>query len=352
MNYPTRLNPNILLTERCNQSCNYCFAKQQMNIVTKKEMPLNDILRLADFLKKNKQNKIRLMGGEPTLHSQFKPIISHILSRNLKIKVFTNGLFSQELAHWLSEKGGSIQYIINLTVSGFQSEYGKRIIENNLKTLKNSEIVAAITINSLDFEDEPIIDFIKKNKIESVRCGIANDLIGDSNWLDFEHYKKFGSIIAFLTDKLREAGVSKIILNCGFTPCMFQASQINDLLKSGVEILGWGCKGKKGVFDVSTDLSIFPCFVLTNFKAKNIFDFKDLKMAKKFLENLIFFSADELFRFEPCEDCLYFKRFECRGPCRGWVINNLNRQKTFANFPKPLYYKIIYNLLYFSRNWL
>ena len=348
-----KLLPNILLTNICNQSCDYCFAKNEMKWAAKKEMSFADLQKIVDFLKKYGRNEIKLMGGEPTLHSRFKEIIDFILDSGFKIYLFTNGLFAPELAVWLGEKKSSIEYTINLTTPAFQSEAGKKILENNLRILReNAKITAAITIDDLNFNYDPLIDFMKKNKIEAANINIANNLIGASNWLKWDQYKSFGSVVVSLVKKLSGINVLEISLSCGFVPCMFTQKQIEEFNKAGITMNSWGCDSKKGAFDISTDLNAFPCFVLEDFKAKNLFDFKDAQTVKKFLENLFFYASDELLKFEPCHECLYFKRLECRGPCKGWVINNLNKQKIFANLPKTFYYKIIYNLLHLSRNWI
>ena len=349
------MNPNILLTEKCNQSCNYCFAKQKMRRAEKEEMSLEDVRKIIYFLKKNSQEEIRLMGGEPTLHPQFKEIVDFILSQGLKIRLFTNGLFSPELTDWLNKKGIFIKYMINLTTPAFLLETSerKRLIENNLKILKkNAEIIAAITIDNLDFKDEPIINFLKKIEIKFVRLGIANVPI-DSNWLKWEQYKDFGLIVTSFINKLRKISVTKINFNCGFTPCMFTQKQIIDFQEAGIKINGWGCDGKKGAFDVSTDLSIFPCFILENFKAKNLFDFKNLKTAKKFLENLVNYSIFNLslFVLEHCKNCSYYKT-KCPGPCFGNFAINPGDKEPFKNFQNTFYFKFIYNLLYLFRNHL
>ena len=105
MGISQKTNPNILLTEVCNMNCAYCFAKETMMAPPKKEMSLADFERLLVFLKNNRQNEVRLMGGEPTLHSQFKEIVDLALSHSLKVKIFTNGFFSEDLAHWLANSG-------------------------------------------------------------------------------------------------------------------------------------------------------------------------------------------------------------------------------------------------------
>ena len=353
-----KLNPNILLTEKCNQSCSYCFAKKKMEETAKKEMSADDIRKIVGFLEKNGQDEIKLMGGEPTLHSQFKEIIDFILSRGFKIKLFTNSLFSKDLAEWLSRKGGSINYSVNLSTPAFGTEAGRSAIARNLNLFNDSRIEASVTIDSLEFEPSSLIEFVKNNNIQSVKFGVANKLIGDKNWLPFEQYKNFSFLIYSLIKKLKEEiNVNTITFNCGFTPCMFEQGQIDYFLKKKVRINGWGCAGKWGSFDISADLNIFPCFVLKDLGGRNIFAFKDLRAADKFVKNLLKYAIykSPLSTFEFCKKCLYYKHYKnlkCFGPCLGYVINNLNGQKLFEDLLNAPRYKIINRLLYTFRNWV
>ncbi len=351
MNYYAKLNPNILLTNVCNQSCSYCFAKNEMKSAAKKEMDFSDLKRVMKFLKDSGQSEIRLMGGEPTLHSQFREVVDLILSQDLKIRLFTNGLFPEELAEWLAVKGNQIHYVFNFTTPAFQMGAGKKIIRKNLRVLKNQEVYASITIDSLKFSSQPFIGLIKEYNISRVRLGIANFLIGNSHWLKFDQYKDFGSVIFLLINKLKEAGVIHISLNCGFVPCMFSSEQICELKTEGVKINGWGCKGKFGAFDVSTDLSIFPCFVAEDIKAKNLFDFNDLRKAAGFFQKLLrYYPINSGFLLTgKCGDCPYLKNSKCSGPCLGYINNSNNALKNIQN---NFYFKSIYRLLYFFRNGL
>ena len=63
----------ILVTENCNAKCSHCFnAAYRSN----KEIDLTTYSRLCDFLASNKIQRVKIMGGEPTVHSSFEEIIA------------------------------------------------------------------------------------------------------------------------------------------------------------------------------------------------------------------------------------------------------------------------------------
>ena len=68
--------PNIAFINYCNLSCPYCFANEF--IEEKKQLISEEQLKkILNFLKLNKQNqaKIGIIGGEPTLHPDFKKLL-------------------------------------------------------------------------------------------------------------------------------------------------------------------------------------------------------------------------------------------------------------------------------------
>ena len=82
---------NILLTQKCNQKCPYCFASyNEGNDYISKE----NFVKAIKFLKKTPGEKIGLLGGEPLLHPEFAELCN-ILNEDRDIRdvvVFTNGI--------------------------------------------------------------------------------------------------------------------------------------------------------------------------------------------------------------------------------------------------------------------
>lgn len=348
-NFP-RLNPNILLTETCNGACKFCFAKNQMAMAEKKEMDLNDFRELLKFLKKNQQTKVRLMGGEPTLHSHFKEIIDLAIENEFNVIIFTNGFFSEELAHWMAKKGESLQYSINLAAIAFAPEEKKRSAENNLKILsESSKISGSLTVDSAMFKYARVIELVQKNKFQSIRIAIANNMVNNSlNNSIADDYKDIIATVIQLVDRLKKTGVFKIFFNCGFTPCMFQKEQIYKLKKTGVKINGWGCSGKIGSFDITADLRMFPCFSSQELEIKKILNFRKLKSAQKFSDKLLKYFTKKIMTpiFPECEKCAYYKRGECMGPCLGYAFDSSNEKNITKELKKEYSFRITKKLLH------
>lgn len=355
MNKISKSNPNILLTEMCNRSCSYCFAKNKIATTEKKEMGLADLKKILDILEKNRRGEVRLMGGEPTLHSQFKKVIDLILSRGLKIRLFTNGFFPEKLAHWMTARGSSIKYTFNLTAVVFSPKSEKEVMERNLKILKKSSVICGnIIIDSTKLDNATLVNFIKINEIKFIRIGIANNMIPNYLTTISVQYEDAIAITMQLAKELKKAKVTHISLNCGFTPCMFQKQQIEQLKEDQIKINGWGCQGKLGAFDIATNLRIFPCFMAEDLKINDPSVLNSLDSAriffKKFFRYLINFPS--LATMNNCKKCYYFQKSQCTGPCIGYIKNNIDDNKILSEFKNSYSFKIIRKLLYIFRNWI
>lgn len=343
MSQNSKLNPNILLTEICNLSCPFCFARKIVSKTQKREMDVRDFQRLLDFLEKNGQTEVRLLGGEPTLHSQFKEIVAYAILRKFKIRLFTNGFFSNELARWMAGKKQSIVYSVNLAATAFASEENKLVVERNLEILGNaSKIDGSITVDSADLNKyTSIVALVEKNKFESVRIAIANNTVDNSGSRSVaDDYKKVIVAIVGLVDELKKTGDFSLSFNCGFTPCMFERREIKRLLEAGIRLRGWSCQGKAGSFDVTSDLYTFPCYIADELKTAKVFDFKNLGLAKAYNNSLFeyAFRNSSLSTIKKCTSCSFFKRRECRGPCLGYICNNKKEKEKYDNFKKSLRY--------------
>lgn len=79
----------ILITENCNAKCPHCF-----NVAYRenKEIDVNTYVKLCEYLSSNNMHRIKIMGGEPTVHSSFEEIIAISQAYFESIILFTNAM--------------------------------------------------------------------------------------------------------------------------------------------------------------------------------------------------------------------------------------------------------------------
>lgn len=87
----------ISITEKCNLRCLYCMPEEGISLSPKEHLlTVPEILYLSSLFVSQGVNKIRLTGGEPTVHPQILPLLKDIgslRSKGLKeLAITTNGL--------------------------------------------------------------------------------------------------------------------------------------------------------------------------------------------------------------------------------------------------------------------
>ena len=95
----------VLITDKCNASCSNCINK-----AIRTESCFIDFLRfkaIAQYFSENNVSRIRIMGGEPTIHPEFREIVSYSQTLFSRVTVFTNGL-NNSILDFLPRESDSI----------------------------------------------------------------------------------------------------------------------------------------------------------------------------------------------------------------------------------------------------
>jgi cyclic pyranopterin phosphate synthase len=96
----------ISLTDKCNMRCVYCMAEDMVFMPSDDLMTTPEILRLINTFARLGIDKIRLTGGEPSIHPDLIEIVSGIRDAGIsRISMTTNGLRLADLAKPLKAAG-------------------------------------------------------------------------------------------------------------------------------------------------------------------------------------------------------------------------------------------------------
>lgn len=321
------LPPNILITNFCNQNCPFCFARAEMsNKLIRKEMSLEDFKKTLLKIKKNPEIQVvKLLGGEPTLHSRFKEIIELSLKYFPQVQIFTNGIYSDELTQFLIKKSPRIGFTFNVSTPGFLINHQVRtlVLKRISQLIDHSLITLSLTFD-MNTDIKPVFNFLNSDllkKIHRFRLGFSNPVVGEKNYYQFSDFPKMGKQVVYIITKVRKNNKkAKIELNCGFTRCMFTNEEFK-LIKKETNFYGFSCFGKTASFDLQTDLTAFHCFPLStqdkiNTKKKS---FKNVN--KKLLTKRLEYWKK--IRQNICVKCPFygFSNDKCPGPCLGFLFN-------------------------------
>lgn len=307
---------NIILTNICNRNCPYCFARSEMEIrdadssSDKFFMPMKNFLLILDFLETNHFPELRLLGGEPTLHPDFAEIVSIAVSRGLKIQLFTNAVIPKAAFDAVCRYHDHIGVLANIN---HPSTYSTKEWDKVCRTLKclGNQLEISFNIYHPEFDLTFISDLIDNfSLMRKVRLGIAAPIIGGKNrFVRYQDYSIIGDRLISQMSLLESRDIA-FHFDCGFTCCMFNEKHGPVLFNSLIDVIS-KCNHP---IDIGTDLSVWPCFPLSQFKMGKIT--RDTKMSD--IEKAIH-SILEPFRIlgmkDECADCKFKKRQQCMGGC-------------------------------------
>lgn len=134
--------PNIALTTYCNLHCPYCFADTMIQTKEIKNISLDTFKKICKWVLKDKPAEtighIGLIGGEPTLHPQFKEILSIVddifLKENCAGVLFTNGVYLEDFLPYIPEK---LHILINVNTPSAMKEVQWNKMNSTLEEIYN-----------------------------------------------------------------------------------------------------------------------------------------------------------------------------------------------------------------------
>lgn len=167
----------ISITEKCNLRCLYCMPEEGVPLSPKKHMLTpSEIFYLSSLFVSQGVNKIRLTGGEPTVHPHILPLLREIgslRSRGLReLALTTNGLTLARKLDSMVESGVTginlsldtldpFQFEIMTRRRGFEQVMKSinRILEMNKTGARIKLKINAVVIRGLN--DHQILPFVK-----------------------------------------------------------------------------------------------------------------------------------------------------------------------------------------------
>lgn len=330
----------ILITDFCNQNCGFCFAREEMKSPLKKEMSMIDFRLLVKKLKKNNIMGIHLVGGEPTIHSEFPKILEYSLKNFIFVSVLTNGVFTKPVEELLLKKQPRVPIQFNIATPGFifNQKVRELVLEKISKFAEVASTTLTITSNFMDISlVKQIFSYFDRALLRKVviRLGVEKPVVGGNNSVvmgDFPHIgRNFCEAIAYLDEIGPPRG---IVTNRGMiTPCMFTKEETKYLTQKGI----WG-QGYLNEFEchpphepywfaINASLETFKSYSLSMINRFQIQKDTDIATLKSKYDYLHEKYQKELVLPE-CKKCPFYgiESGKCSGPCFAFRMNALRSQ--------------------------
>jgi len=331
---------NFIITNDCNKGCPYCFASTNRQLVPDNERHMKFEM-FKEYIDKipDKNRGIKLLGGEPTQHPEFKKFFQHILDRNRSVTLISNFLFEDDIKDFIIEKirdgyANRIHFLINSTtldvgktrMQTFKNNYNS-IYQVLYEINYEENLSCGITIE----EDKDLkyylqyIDFLKENLYKIERLRISLPFPGDEKDKGPEkiiNNKDMGNKIVSIVYKAINSFI-KPSIDCIILPCMFENKEELKLIKKFAEQVRYRC-GENAPTDIFSDNTMSYCYPLRETVKININKYKNLIDSSNALISTYKIIEDIVEKPDECKTCSYFKSRECNGPCLGFYnIKNI-----------------------------
>ena len=315
---------NLIITDKCNRSCPYCFAQEQMsksgsfNFISQEDYDY-----CLNFLSASGYQDVRLLGGEPSIHSEFTTLIDSALNRDMHVTIFTNGLWPKKVSEYFLTHGfDNVDFVFNINNPTEQKNSETQKQHNNLK-IAGSRAKIGFNIYRDNFDLLFVNDLIDKYGLQRIiRLGLANPIVNmDNQYLGESKLKKIGERLLDQLSILEQNDILGVF-DCGFTICMFPPDRYGDLHLCTPN--GFRCECGP-VFDVGPDLSIWHCFPLSGIGRLHLRDFSNAAEVLNFYNKKIK-PLEHLLIMDQCRTCKYLRRGQCTGGCLGRRIRKWRTQ--------------------------
>jgi organic radical activating enzyme len=274
-------------------------------------------------------NIVKLLGGEPTNHPEFKKFVTELIRRKIDYILFTNLLFPDDITEFMAEavKAPQTRLLINSTdidvkdrIKVWSSNYN-RIYESAYAVNREENLTCGIT-----FDEEKdykyyinYIDFLLQHihKIEYVRLSLTfPEKLDDKNQFYAINNKALGEKMLIVSRKIIDLN-AKPNIDCTIYPCMFEnKEEWKFLRKFSDSPISTRCMNNH--HQVLNTGEMFYCYPLRGSLDDDIIGYETnaqiLKEMKRRYD--VLFSMVE--KPEVCKACAFFKAEECPGPCLGF----------------------------------
>lgn len=318
---------DIALTYFCNQKCPYCFANDAMSIgkdsPEAREITINNLNSVMDFMKRSKVSVFQMIGGEPTLQSRFEEIYEMISNNGFSVMIGSNGVIDKDRVDFLNKKS-NLEIVLNIREPKEYLVKDWKKIEYTLSQL-NNKITLSFRIYRIDFEPSFLFNLIDEHRLNRlINWAIAcPSLISNNAYIRLEEHEK---VIERMVEYSRISKKRNIrwFSDPGFILCAFGDGKLKELEKNVGFVPDTNCYPP---IEVAPDLRVFRCFGLAS-KSRpqlKLTDFKNLGEVERFFltKSLPF---KRIGGMDKCFKCKHIISQKCGGGCMTHIL------KRFPNY--------------------
>lgn len=321
--------PNIALTTYCNLHCPYCFADTMIQTEDIKNISLDKFKSICEWVLKDKPphslGHIGLIGGEPTLHPQFKEILSiadDIFNKhNCEGVLFTNGVYLEEFLPYMPER---LHILLNFNTPDAMSQEQWNKLNSTLDEIyslgwfKNKVTIGCNICMEIDDYDF-LWSIVEKYSLRTIRVSVTAPTKEEyKNDKDKYYQTMLPKFVNFVKKaKLYNVRLTK---DCNQIPdCYYENIEDLKLVKQICEKRDQREPHCGPVVDITPDFTASACFGAYQIVDCNLFKkYSDLEY---YLLNKIIMPKFVKNCSGKCSTCKEHELFTCQGGCLAFSKN-------------------------------
>ncbi len=330
---------NVMFTTYCNQRCCYCFGQDAMlgagKMKADREISKENLQFVLDFIKRSGENRINIIGGEPTLHPEFKARYEQIEKAGVLVMIFSNCVMDEDTAIYLSKKSSLVDILLNIREPWDYSAEDWNKIRTTLKYIKKVNL--SFRIYRLGFNIRFLFNLIDEFGLrrEINFAPALPSLDTESRYLPLNKYSEMAKEMVKWSRESKKRKISWYTDN-GFILCGFSKRELRELRENVDFVPDTNCRA---AVEVRPNLMTQRCFGMwskKNEKPVNLKQFSTLQEVRRYFDFCSLVIKQRYGALKKCEGCAYFHDGTCGGGCMVFIL------KRFKNKPA------IYNARIFS----
>jgi len=281
-----------------------------------------------DFLERSGVSEATLLGGEPTIHPQFREMVDYALGRGFSVLVLTGGIIPEHSLQYLELASAErVGVMLNVVPPGPQFNQREQVKQAEALRRLNKKVALGLNIDAPDTPLDFLLEWIEQYGLDRVvRLGLAHPIAdGHNTFLAARDYPAVGRRVASFARRAREQGVH-IEYDCGWVPCMFPPGELAELEITPKQV-GLRCNP---ILDILPGGQAISCYPLASIAREAMDHHQDGSMlAEHFTRQIAPFRPLKLYKH--CDSCQWLRRGECTGGC---VAGSMQRLRSLN--PQPV----------------
>lgn len=333
--------PNIMLTYRCNLNCSYCFANEFVNH-SRTDISMSNFDKAIRFLTASGPTHVGLIGGEPTLHPEFKLILEKLINNRdiTSVTIYTNGILLDKFINQLVHP--KFRILVNCNAPTMIGERNFDITKKNLDTLffdyyMKDRINLGINLYSNDMDYSFILELLQRYSLHRVRISTTvPDFSVENDIAVIDYFKEKKPFLMKFFKDLDNIQVMPYY-DCNKPPyCIWDDEEkewlTNFVKKYGVretDLIGHHSKCYP-VIDILPDLKAVRCLGMSDFCKVDLEQFDNFTEIASYFLNYVDADAYKILADSQCSNCKQTQTRNCMAGCLGFKSKQIHACNQFC----------------------